>query len=332
MRNTGKKDLLIQNIEINGVEYPFVVGSGNNTVADGNEELVWIDTVNSSLQIDDVVKINVTAISEALYDRPYVFNNGTSNFFVKEAPEGEIRINKENSIVIWKDDSTVDLYLEVENVGDSIVILDRFYVNNDTLENTITNEKVQYLSGSSILEPTDKVNVLISNAIIDFDPIRIYNKIGIATPNNIYDELLFTSNKEGFSLSILSEDRIISPEELATLNGHFRKHIPIELNTSFAYIYDDGSMYLQITVKNTGDLIFILNSVYLMETLEKVSFDGGALIDKNEEKVIIVDIADITSVNGVAGYVNEEILVCVTGYFGDTVSSDIGYVHTIREE
>ena len=332
LRNTGKKDLLIQNIEINGVEYPFVVGSGNNTVADGNEELVWIDTVNSSLQIDDVVKINVTAQSEALYDRPYVFNNGTSNFFVKEAPEGEIRINKENSIVIWKDDSTVDLYLEVENVGDSIVILDRFYVNNDTLENTITNEKVQYLSGSSILEPTDKVNVLISNAIIDFDPIRIYNKIGIATPNNIYDELLFTSNKEGFSLSILSEDRIISPEELATLNGHFRKHIPIELNTSFAYIYDNGSMILQITVKNTGDITFILNSVYLMETLEKVSFEGGDLIDKNEEKVIIVDIEDITKVKGVAGYVNEEILVCVTGFFDDTVSSDIGYVHTIREE
>ena len=332
LRNTGKKDLDIQKVEINGVEYPFVIGSGNNTVTDGNEELVWIDTEDSSLQIDDVVKINVTAQSEGLYNRAYVFYNGTSNFFVKEAPEGEIKINKENSIVIWKDDSTVDMYLEVENVGDSIVVLDRFYVNNDTLENTF--ETVQYLSGSAILEPTDKINVLISNATIDFDPIRIYNKIGVATPNNIYDELLFTSNKEGFSLSILSEKRILSPEELATLNGHFRKHIPIELNTSYAYIYDDGRMILQITVKNTGDIIFGLDSVYLTETLEPVSFStiGGNLIYKNEEKVIIVDIADIASVDGVTGDINEEILVCVTGSFEDTVSSDIGYVHTIREE
>ena len=338
LKNTGKKDLNIQNIEINGNEYPFVIGSGSNTVAEGNEELVWIDTEDSNLQKDDVVKINVTAQSVALYDRPYVFKNATSNFFVKEAPEGEIRINKENSIVIWKDASTVDLYLEVENVGDSIVILDRFYVNNDTLENTFPSETVQYLSGSAILEHTDKINVLISNAAIDFDPIRIYNKIGVVTPNNISDELLFTSNKESFSLSILSEDRIISPEELATLNGHLRKHIPIDLNTSFAYIYNNGSMHLQITVKNTGDIVFGLDSVYITESQlvngESVSFStiGGNLIYKDEEKVIIVDIADIASVDGIAGDINEEILVCVTGSFGDTVSSDIGYVHIIKEE
>ena len=53
-----------------------------------------------------------------------------------------------------------------------------------------------------------------------------YNKIGVATPNNIYEEILLTSNIENFSLSILSKQRIYSPEELATLNTYFRKHIP----------------------------------------------------------------------------------------------------------
>ncbi len=334
LKNTGKKDLLINSVEINGDEYPFIIGSSNKTIEYGSEELIWIDTEGSNFKKNDVVKINVTAQSEALYDRNYVFKNSTSNFFVKEAPEGEIKIIKENSKVIQKINSTVEIYLEVENTGGSTIILDRFYINNDTLENTFNQSTIEYLSGSSILGPTDKANILIQDATTSFYPILTFNKIGVATPNNISDEILFTSSFENFSLSILSQERILSPELLATLNGNFRKHIPIDLDKSYAYSYDNGTIIFELLIKNTGEIIFGLDSVYLTESLEKVPFDikfGKINLKSDEEAVIKVD---ATCVPGISGEVNEEILVSVSGNFGinGTVTSDIGYIHTIKDE
>ncbi|MFX1601374.1 MAG: STT3 domain-containing protein, partial [Promethearchaeota archaeon] len=335
LQNTGTKDLQINNVEVNGVNYDFVMGSGNQTVTHGSEDLVWVDLEGAGFQKDDVVRIDVTAESKALYDRPYVFKNGTSNFFVKEAEVGEIRINKENSIVIQKDPSTVDLYLEVENIGDSIVVLDRFYANNDTIENRFDPENIDYLSGTAVLEPKDKAYILIQDAATSFFPIRNYNKIGVATPNNIFDEILLTSNVENYSLSILSEDRILSPEVLATFNDHFRKHIPIDFSKSYGYTYDNGSTFLRINIRNTGEIIFVLDSVYLngVDPANEVEFEdfytqsGNLSIRSNEEEVIIVD-----ATNYVSGDVNEEILVCVTGSFGTTVASDIGYIHTVADK
>ncbi len=341
LKNTGTKELYIRDVEINGTKFDFYMP--DQYIQEGSEELVWVNTTSTNFQLDDIVKINVTAQSEALYDRDYIFSNSTSNFFVREAEQGEIKINKENSIVIQKDSSTVDLYLEVENTGDSIAVLERFYANNDVMENRIDQEKITYLSGSPALEPNEKAFIRIQDADIDFYPIKEYNKIGVATPNNIYDELLFTSNLEDYSLSIMSEDRIASPEELAVLNTNFRKHIPIDFDKSVAYTYDNGSIVLNMYVKNTGDVIFGLDSVYLKESLIEVDSDdfytqsGFLNLQSNEEDVIVIEIDTNDPGDakyGLTGDINEEILVCITGGFGEleTVASDIGYIHTIKDE
>jgi len=339
LKNTGTKDLFIKGVEINGVDYDFVMSSVNNKLVQGNEDLVWVDikSKGTTFNQDDVVSINVTAQSEALYGRLFEFTNATSNFFVKKAIQGEIKINKENSKVIQVNPSIADVYLEVENIGDTITVLDRFYVNNDTLENRFNSETIEYLNGSAILEPGQKANVYLPSAPVSFSltfPLK-YNKIGVATPNNIYDEVLFTSNVENFSLSILSEERIISPEVLASLNGNFRKHIPIDFNNSYAYTYDNGSTILYIKIKNTGDIIFGLDSVYLTESLTPVNSEDypeskNLYLESNQEGVIIVYATGGTK-NYTSGNVNEEILVCVTGNFGTTVASDIGYIRTIRD-
>ncbi|MFW9876435.1 MAG: hypothetical protein ACFFG0_25350, partial [Candidatus Thorarchaeota archaeon] len=340
--NTGKKDLEIQDVEINGTNYDFYLGKGGTTLEVGSEDLVWVD-INSggtTFQKNDVVSINVTAQSTGLYGRPYTFSEKTSNFFVKTAKEGKIKINKENSIIIKKDPSKVDLYLEVENVGNSIVLLDRYYVNDDTLENKLNPASYNYLSGSAILEPTDKAYVKISDAIIDFYPIKEYNKIGVSTPNNISDEILFTSNVENYSLSILSQDRILSPEVLASLGGNYRKHIPIAFNESYAYAHDNGTIILNIKIKNTGDIVFGLAGAYLTESLISANFDVLPVkntLQPNEERIIkiAIDTNDpANAIYGLTGDINEEILVCITGSFSEleTVASDIGYIHTIRDQ
>ncbi len=331
--NTGTKDLLINKVDINGEDYQFVMGTEDNIVEQGSEELVWVDMTDSNLEKEDIAKITVTAQSEALYERIFEFTNSTSNFFVKGAVEGAIKINKENSIIIQKDSSSVDIYLEVENVGDSVEVLNRFYAIEDTIENRFNQDAITYLEGSSVLGPTEKAYVMIQDADIDFFPIKKYNKIGVATQNNKSDEILFTSNKESFSLSILSEERILSPEVLAALNSNYRKHIPIDFDNSYGYRYDNGSTILNIRIKNTGDIIFGLDSIYLTESLTDVNLNdfytqSGILnLKSNEEDVIIIDATDYVS-----GEINEEILICITGSFGTTVASDIGYIHTIRDQ
>ena len=67
------------------------MGGGTQTIEHGTEDLVWVDLEGVGFQKDDVVSINVTAQSEALYGRTYTFKNSTSNFFVKEAEAGEIK-------------------------------------------------------------------------------------------------------------------------------------------------------------------------------------------------------------------------------------------------
>ncbi|MFX1419202.1 MAG: STT3 domain-containing protein [Promethearchaeota archaeon] len=340
--NTGKKDLEIQNVEINGTNYDFYLGSGGTTIESGSEDLIWVDikSQGSTFQKNDVVSINVTAGSTGLYGRPYSFSEKTSSLFVKTAKEGKIRINKENSIIIQKDTSTVDLYLEVENIGKSTVLLDRYYVNDDTIENKLNPASYNYLSGSAILEPTDKAFIKISDAIIDFYPIKEYNKIGVATPNNISDELLFTSSVENYSLSILSQNRILSPELQATFGGNYRNHIPIAFNESYAYAHDNGTIALNIKIKNTGDIVFGIAEVYLTESLLSANFDvipGKKTLQKNEERLIKIGIDTNDPANakyGLTGDINEEILVCITGSFSEleTVVSDIGYIHTIRDQ
>ena len=49
-------------------------------------------------------------------------------------------------------------------------------------------------------------------------------------------------------------------------------------------------------------------------------------MDINEEDVIIVNATKYEDFD-----VNDEILICVTGSFGTTVTSDIGYVHAVQE-
>jgi len=340
LKNTGTKDLTIKSVEVNGIEYDFVMreSGGTTIVESGDSEMVWVDikSKGTTFQVNDVVNINVTAESEALQGKKYDFSNTTKNFFVKEPKEGSIRINKENSKVIQKSSTstTTEIYLEIENIGDSIEVLERFYLNEDTVENLINPDNIDFLSGSSILKPGEKADIYLDDVVFDYNPlpdeILYYNKIGVASPNNVSDQVLFSSTIENYSISILSKKRIISPEALATINSNDRKHIPIDFDLSHGFTYENRSTKLKIKVKNTGDIIFGIDSVYLTESLNYTSFEtesGYLLLDPGDEDLIIIDATDYGDFE-----INDEILVCVTGSFGDTVTSDIGYIHTIKDE
>ncbi|MFW9821711.1 MAG: STT3 domain-containing protein [Candidatus Thorarchaeota archaeon] len=336
LQNTGTRDLLIKNVQINGEQYDFVMGdnAATNTVSSGSSDMVWVDikSKGTNFQEDDVVEISVTAESDALEGKKYEFTNSTSNFFVKKAEKGAVKINKQNSKVIQINEASADIILEVENVGNTTEILERYYINEDSVDNRIASQKIEYISGSAILNPGEKASIRISDVNHSFYPIRTFNIIGLATPNDVRDELLFTSSFENYSITVLSQDRILSPEVLAALESNYRKHIPFELNMTHAYTYENGSTILKIKVKNTGDIIFGIDSIYLTESLIEVGFDdfytqsGSLILDQDEEDFIIVDATSYADFD-----VNDEILVCVTGSFGTTVTSDVFYVHTINE-
>ena len=134
-------------------------------------------------------------------------------------------------------------------------------------------------------------------------------------------------------MSVLSKERILSPEVLAAMDSNYRKHIPVNFSMTHAYTYENGSTSIKINVKNTGDIIFGIDSIYLTESLLEVDFSdfytesGSLILDPNEEDFIIVDATGYTDFD-----VNDEILVSVTGSFGTTVTSDVFYIHTVKDE
>jgi len=256
-----------------------------------------------------------------------LFKNSTSSLFVKEAKEGDIRINKINSNVVQVDGSLSELNLEIENTGLTTVILKDFYI--DDKANTLNN--VSYVLGSPILEPGQIAHVEIPNTLYPFYPLRTEHKIGVVTPNNITDELLFTSNYDGFKISILDESRIASPEALITTQSDFRKHVPIDLEKTFAYTYENGTTHVNLMVKNTGDIILGLDSIYLSSSSSWTSILGFTpfnLIPGQERSLTITASDYLTGIE-----VNDEIGIIVTTNFdGTTKASDIGYIHTIVDK
>ena len=219
------------------------------------------------------------------------------------------------------------MYLEVENTGNYNVILDKFYI--DTEENEVTD--AEYLSGSPILEPGQTAYVKLTNITNTFHLDGTFHKIGIVTPNNIRDEVLMCSNAEGYEITILDDDRIVSPEISAFMQSDFRNHIPINLGDTSAYKYDNGTVTLQIRIKNTGDIILGLDSINITKTTswEPVDIPEPFNLDPGNEKVFNIIASDyLTDIE-----VNDEIGVIVTANFdGPTKASDIGYVHVLKDQ
>ncbi|MFX0010869.1 MAG: STT3 domain-containing protein [Candidatus Hermodarchaeota archaeon] len=329
LKNTGTKALTITSVKINGQSYSFKLGKGVNTnqLNVDDEDLVWVDykSGGKTFNTNDVVNIQVEAESVGIDNSPYTFSNYTSNLFVKEAIKGDIRISKQDSQIVHVSNDFSEIYLKVENVGLRTVILKDFYVN--TRNNTL--DDVTYLSGSSILEAGKSASVKIN--FIDYSNYQNftkYFKIGVITPNDITDELLLASNYENFKISMLPDTRIQSPEALILSQTDFRKHIPINLDQTYAYNYDNGTTVVNLVVRNTGDIIIGLDSIYFRNTGDWVSaLDFGTVfLNPGHETSVPVKVPSaVGEIN-----INDELGIIVTAIFdNETRAADVGYVHTI---
>ncbi len=331
LENTGKKNLTILDVKVNNVSLNYYLGKGINTniVEAGDNDYVWADIKSSGREYkpNDVVKIEVEAQSEASEGGTYTFTEKTSNFFVKKAKEGEIQINKENSYVLQLDDTRADVYLEVENIGDSTVILSNYYADKWVNELQVS----KYWSGSPILAPGEKAFVQVYNYTISFatsGAVGKEHKIGVITPNEIKDEILLTSHYENYDLSIIARNRIISPEAVVARNSNFRKHIPVSFDGTYAYTYNNGTTRIYIKLENTGEKLLGLDSIYLSQTGPWVSVDTipSLLLFPGDVKYVSIVAPDDIDIN-------DEIGIKVTGNFDEsTKASDIGYTHTISED
>ncbi len=334
LQNLGTKELEITNVKINGNPKNFTMGSSinDNILSEDEEDIVWIDTENG-YEVGETAKIEVTAIGGG----KYTFTNSTSNFFVKEAEEGAIKINREGSYLIYDEElDQSNGYIEIENIGESPVVIDNFYVDSE--EHVFSS--VDYLSGSSILEPGQSANVYLVDSPVSFsDPIGAIKTIGVNTRNNIKDRILLGTNLKSenyeYQLTIIPQDRIISPERLSQNIDSTRIYIN-PTNDTFARINNDGTVTVNLKIQNTGTDGFFLSSLDLLtgtwpeaDTLSISDYtwniDGNSYIDVNEINNVEIDVdAGILSMN-------DEIGIKFTGVLEGTVASDIGFLHVMNE-
>ncbi len=334
LKNTGKKNLTIKEVKINDVAYNFTMAENidDNILPANSEDVIWINYAEKSdkFQIDDVVNISVTAEAQAYGGNTYTFTNYTNNFFVIAGEKSSIRINRCNSVIIQIDETTINATLEVENTGNTIIKIDKFYLNNNEPLNWFN--ETEYIEGSPILKPGEKARVLLKNKAAPFYPIgMINNTIGVVTVDGAQDNVIFTSNYKNYKLSIINETRIPSPEFVPYVNVSFRGNIPVEVNNTAIIINDDSTKTVKIKVKNTGDIVIGLDSVYLKGERIPVDFDTidhNLILEPGEENVIIADASDINI------DVNDNIMITVTAIDSDsrTAASDIGFSYAVANK
>jgi dolichyl-diphosphooligosaccharide--protein glycosyltransferase len=338
LENTGKENLTITNIQLNGQSYNFSMGSDDSGLLEINKtENIWIDVSKEgkSFSKNDIVKLNVTAQANALGGKTYTFSKQTSNFFVKEAKPRSLKINKNNSevIVFVQPGSFItDAYLEVENDGEMILNLEDFYLFNES--NSLSD--VHYISGSPLLDAGQKARVYLSALPGSFIPFGVNHTLGVKTASGIKDEILLsastlTPNKK-YAISIIDRERIVAPEVKVATNDILRKNIPVNLNNSFGYTYNNGTTELFIKVKNIGNRDFVLDSInitgatntqYVWDTI-----NSDILMSPEEENII-----KITTTTPDLYDINDNIWIMVSGDDdGTRVTSDVGYIQTIAFE
>ena len=339
IKNTGEHDLTISKASINGKEYTFEMAD-DNTLSVGEQDTLLIDTTSGETKFkkDDTVKFNITA-DVALEEKQgtYTFSNATSNLFVKEANEN-IQIVREDSEVIHNEATGTDnVYLKVKNTGNCGTLLDNdaFYVNStDTGFGT-----VEYLSGSEVLEPGTSAYVKLSDTSVSFSPIGSFYEVGTSTMNDISDATIFSAKLDDeyydYDLTILPQERIISPELSTQTDSGVRNHISINnTDDSYAYTLEDGSTTIYLKVKNTGDIPAVLNKPDIFDEngteidpdlVDWTPIDGSHSIKTGREEMVEINVS-----SGVFG-VNDEVGVSITStYDGDLVASDVGYLYTMN--
>ena len=327
--NTGNKNLTISDVKINDQSYDYYLGkSESNVITSSDDDLVWVDIERGGgdFKLNDIVNITVEAQSAALEGKTYTFTNSTRNLFVKEAPEGQIRINRENSWAEQIDESHTNIHLEVENIGQTDLVVDRVYHTSE--ENLFSYVVLE--SGSAILGPGEKSTFLVKNSDVSFSPIGKARLVGVSTPNGIKDEILLTSNYANYKITILPEDRIISPElAIAQSDASLRDQVPIDLSGTHSYTYDNGSTILTMKLKNTGDVTIGLESIQLRETGSWINTSFSPLyLSSGQEKYVTVKVSDYLDID-----VNDNVGVVITADFdGSTKASDVAYLHTINDD
>ncbi len=332
LKNTGIKNLTITDVKINNKSYSYYLGKGldTNIVPAEDDDLVWVDIKSGGTNFtkNDVVDISVEASSEAQLGQLYTFSNSTTKFFVKEALPSKIKINEANSEVIQITENLAEIYLEVENIGDSVVVLDEYYADS---ESNVFTEK-EYLTGSPILNQGEKAYVHITTTDVPFWPVGTtppVHKIGVITPGGITDEILMASHFENYKIELQGNSRILSPEASIITKSSLRKHIPIELDKTYAYTYDNGTTILTARLKNTGDVPLALDSVYLTQTDVWTEADFNpkkGTILPNKYKTIKVVASDYFDLD-----VNDEIGIIVSALFdGPTKTSDVGFIQSLN--
>ncbi|MBN1215261.1 MAG: glycosyltransferase family 39 protein [Candidatus Lokiarchaeota archaeon] len=345
VKNTGTKNITIEEVTLNGnITSTFDTGNieGDNIIAPGEEEIVWFDAKEDNEPLYDngeTVKITVGASSIKDSGSLYEFENSTSNLFVKEAQPGKLQIVRENSYVMYNEETGKDdAYIQVKNIGANPIVIDKFYVNSE--ENHITEG--EYIEGSSIIEPQGTADAHLKNIPIAFtksgtnDILGTINNITVLTKNGINDTASFTSNYKSedynFKMTIIPDTRMPSPELMALYNYSIRNYITQDLNTN-AIRNQDGTTQINFTVKNTGDNTFSLSGLSLLDgdwnLINPLKYDwdpiGSYFLSPNEERRISINVdSGILDVNDQVGF-------NITAYF-DTqkVASDVGFMHVIN--
>jgi hypothetical protein len=322
INNTGTRDISLENVSINDISYNFTIENSDLTVQPGESKTIWVDTnqLNQTWEKTDFYRFKVGVTAEK-YAGTYEFSQTTGGYFPVDEPNYSIEINRDDSSIVSNiDGDEMEVSISVSNTGDDIVLINEFLVNELTFNFTnVQNDKNNYL-----IKPGNTEKYIINPGLNGL-PGDSFN-ISVFSIETAKDIVEMTVNAPEYSLAIIPEERILVNEEMTRVNPDInRRLIPTDFNYSF--IYENGTA--QLTVKNTGNKIIGLETLYVRGVSTPYSIVNGGLedllLDSGEERKISFDVPGVVR--------NEQINITITasGQGGSTVASDMGFMVPIVE-
>ncbi|MCP4762161.1 MAG: hypothetical protein GY870_10295, partial [archaeon] len=327
IKNTGTQDVTIsQNITINGINYPSTIKGSNYTIPVDESRTLWVDTNDPAVsgvrdwQYDDVYNMTVYASTPYITDPSisYIFSEEITGLSVINAPEFSVEIDRENSQMYKNADnpSSCDVSVIVNNNGDDTVKIEGFTVN-------------AYYADASIGDfPIDNPNILINPGESEefyLQQVGGYAEdfsysLKVETEENASDIVEMTVSDRNYNLSIISEERGLTSEEILKQNPDFTRRY-IDITDENTFIYENGSM--QITLNNTGSETLSLKSLFVGDdsdvSLTPFSVeDNDSWLSAGETVKIYTNISNVQR--------NEPIKIITTAEKGSKIASDTAWL------
>ncbi|WP_371802772.1 STT3 domain-containing protein [Candidatus Lokiarchaeum ossiferum] len=321
VENTGNEPIKIDSLQLNyeGSSYDlnYTVENDLSDIQAGESRYVWFDTEEINEDWTELKSYSLKATANFIGDqgRGYFITADSSTSLVEVPSEELISIDRSASS-IELDGADQNFNINIKNDGIRPVLMENITILG---EDTATTPTLIAPSNNYTFSIT-RNDIVIDDKFNEDVQVQMNSKLGKVVSTTL------GVNTKGYKLSIKGDlTTKIQDSYLYDYASYSQKEGPIgdlymNYNTD-SYLLDDGT--LQLTVENTGEKTFSIQSIYADDVHYDIELDdflngGDPFLEAGESVTLQTTITDVV--------LDTPVKIVITGMNDQTVSSDGAYM------